>query len=219
MSTISDVSSSTLSNYTDASTGSAALDETDFLTLLVAQLENQDPLDPQDNSEFIAQLAQFSSLEQATTTNNNLEALLSSNQAIEQLSAFNLLGQTVTAEQSTFKLGDEPVEIGFDLEYSAETVSLSILDESNSVVSNIEVKDLNAGINFLSWDGTDTAGNNLPSGDYKVLATAIYDNNSSSVLTTLQRAQVTGIETGSETLLETSQGYLELSQLRSVNSF
>jgi flagellar basal-body rod modification protein FlgD len=218
MNSVSDVSPSALSSITSNSTGSVSLGEEDFLTLLVAQLEHQDPLDPQDNSEFIAQLAQFSTLEQQTSTNKNLEALLNSNQSIEQLSAFSLLGQTVTAEQDRFTLGDEAVEIGFDLEQSATNVSLAILDESNSVISTIEVENLATGINFITWDGTDSNGNQLSPGDYTVLATAIYGDDSSTALTTLQRAQVTGIDTSDQTLLETSQGSLKLSQLRSVSS-
>ncbi len=210
-------SSSTLSSYT-SSTSTSTLDKEDFLTLLVAQLENQDPLDPQDNSEFVAQMAQFSALEQQITTNEYLETLISSNQAIEQLSAFNLLGQTVVAEQDSFTLGDEGAEIGFSLDQDAESVTLAILDSSNSVVATIELEDLEAGTTFTTWDGTDNNGNSLSSGDYSVLATAIYSDDSSEYLTTLQRAVVTGIDTSSDTLLETSQGAMQLSQLLSVST-
>ncbi len=210
-------SSSTLSSYT-SSTSTSTLDKEDFLTLLVAQLENQDPLDPQDNSEFVAQMAQFSALEQQITTNEYLETLISSNQAIEQLSAFNLLGQTVVAEQDSFTLGDEGAEIGFSLDQDAESVTLAILDSSNSVVATIELEDLEAGTTFTTWEGTDNNGNTLSSGDYSVLATAIYSDDSSEYLTTLQRAVVTGIDTSSDTLLETSQGAMQLSQLLSVST-
>ena len=180
--------------------------------------ENQDPLDPQDNSEFVAQMAQFSALEQQITTNEYLETLISSNQAIEQLSAFNLLGQTVVAEQDSFTLGDEGAEIGFSLDQDAESVTLAILDSSNSVVATIELEDLEAGTTFTTWEGTDNNGNTLSSGDYSVLATAIYSDDSSEYLTTLQRAVVTGIDTSSDTLLETSQGAMQLSQLLSVST-
>ena len=217
MSVTSVDSSTALSSYTTSSEATS-LGKEDFLTLLVAQLENQDPLDPQDNSEFIAQMAQFSALEQQITTNDYLETLISSNQAIEQLSAFNLLGQTVTAEQDSFTLSDEAVEIGFSLDQAAENVTLAILDSSNSVVATLEIDDVDAGTTFVSWDGTDNNGNQLDSGDYSVLATAIYSSDSSEYLTTLQRAEVTGIDTSDDTLLETSQGYLELSQLVSVSS-
>ncbi len=210
-------SSSTLSSYT-SSTSTSTLDKEDFLTLLVAQLENQDPLDPQDNSEFVAQMAQFSALEQQITTNEYLETLITSNQAIEQLSAFNLLGQTVTAEQDSFTLGDEGAEIGFSLDQEAESVTLAILDSGNSVVATIELEDLEAGTTFTTWDGTDNNGNTLSSGEYSVLATAIYSDDSSEYLTTLQRAVVTGIDTSSDTLLETSQGSMQLSQLLSVST-
>ncbi len=216
---VSSVDSSTLlSSYTSSATSTSALDKEDFLTLLVAQLENQDPLDPQDNSEFVAQMAQFSALEQQITTNDYLQTLISSNQAIEQLSAFNLLGQTVVAEQDSFTLSDDGAEIGFSLEQDAESVTLAILDSSNSVVATIELDDVEAGTTFTDWDGTDNNGNKLAAGDYSVLATAIYSDDSSEYLTTLQRAVVTGIDTSSDTMLETSQGSLQLSQLLSVST-
>lgn len=215
---ISSVTDTSSSNYSSSLTGGSSLGKDDFLTLLVAQLENQDPLDPQENSEFIAQMAQFSALEQQITTNETLESILSSNQTIEQLSAFNLLGQTVVAEQDTFTLGSDEVELGFSLDQSAESVTLAILDDGGSVVATIDFDDAEAGTTFISWDGLDNSGNSLSTGDYSVLATATYSDESNESLTILQRAQVTGVDTSGDTLLETDQGSLNLSQLASVSS-
>lgn len=206
------------SNNSNYITGGNTLGKEDFLTLLVAQLENQDPLDPQDNSDFVAQMAQFSALEQQITTNETLESILSSNQIIEQLSSFSLLGQTIVAEQDTFTLGNDEVELGFSLNQSAESVTLAILDAGGSVVATLDFDDAEAGMTFISWDGLDNSGKALSPGEYSILATATYSDESSESLTTLQRAQVTGIDTAGETLLETDQGTLSLSQLVSVSS-
>ena len=214
---ISSVTDTTTSSSLSSVTSNNSLGKEDFLTLLVAQLENQDPLDPQDNAEFIAQMAQFSSLEQQITTNENLESLLTSNQTIEQLSAFNLLGQTVVAEQETFTLGTDDVELGFSLDEAAESVSMAILDSSGSVVNIIDFDDVESGNTFISWDGTDSDGNSLSAGEYSTLVTAIYSDGSSSSLPSLQRALVTGIDTSDEMLLETNQGSLSLSGLDSVS--
>ena len=215
---ISSVTDTSSSDYSSSITGGSSLGKDDFLTLLVAQLENQDPLDPQENSEFIAQMAQFSALEQQITTNETLESILSSNQTIEQLSAFNLLGQTVVAEQESFTLGSDEVELGFSLNQSAKSVTLAIIDANDGVVATVDFDDVEAGTTFISWDGLDNSGNSLSSGDYSVLATATYSDDSSEYLTILQRAQVTGVDTSGETLLETDQGSLNLSQLASVSS-
>ena len=208
----------TTSTTTSLTSSGTSLDQTDFLTLLVAQLEYQDPLDPQDNSEFVAQMAQFSSLEQQIATNDKLDTLLSTNQAIEQLSAYNLLGQTVVTAQDSFTLGDEPVELGFNLEQSAETVTLAILDSDGAVVATLDVDDVPEGTTYITWDGLDNNGNALPEGEYSCLTTAIYSDNSSEYLTTLQRAEVTGIDTSNGTQLETDQGTFDLSSVVSVKA-
>ncbi|MBN2645750.1 MAG: hypothetical protein JXR59_09790 [Desulfuromonadaceae bacterium] len=211
---VSSVTSSTLSSYT-TSTGST-LNQGDFLTLLVAQLENQDPLEPQSNTEFIAQMAQFSSLEQQIDTNEKLDSLLSTNQSIETLSSFSLLGQNVVAEQDSFTLADESIELGFSLEQPAESVSLAILNAEGSVVDTLEVEDVAEGMSFVSWDGQDSAGNALPTADYSCVVTACYSDNTTETLATLQRATVTGIDTSNGTAIDTDQGSFELTNLVSI---
>lgn len=215
---ISSVTDTSISSYTDSTSTSNTLGKEDFLTLLVAQLENQDPLDPQDNAEFIAQMAQFSSLEQQITTNDNLASLLSSNQAIEQLSAFNLLGQTIVAEQDSFTLGTDAVELGFTLDHAAETVTLGVFDSSGSMVASVDFDEVASGDTFTSWDGTNNSGDSLSQGEYVFVVTAQYSDNSSSAITGLQRAHVSGIDTSGETLLETSQGSFSLTDLAAVSS-
>ena len=218
MSVSSVTDSSAVSTLSSMTSSAASLGKEDFLTLLVAQLENQDPLEPQDNTEFVAQMAQFSALEQQITTNENLEDLISSNTSIQQLSAFNLLGQTVVAEQDSFTLGSEAVALGFDLDQSAELVNLAILDAEDNVVASLDVEDVSSGTTFVSWDGTSTSGASLPQGDYSVVATAVYSDDTSETLTALQKAVVSGIDTSSGTSLETDQGSLNLSQLVTVST-
>ncbi len=203
--------------FSSVASSASSLGKEDFLTLLVAQLENQDPLDPQDNTEFVAQMAQFSALEQQISTNENLTELIESNQAIEQLSAFNLLGQTVVAEQDSFSYAGESVELGFSLDQAAESVTLAILDADDNVVATLDVADVESGTTFVTWDGTDNSGTDLSAGEYSVLATALYSDSSSEYLTALQRAVVNGIDTSGSTMLETDQGTIDLSQLVTVS--
>ncbi len=210
--------SSATSSLSSITNSASSLGKEDFLTLLVAQLENQDPLDPQDNTEFVAQMAQFSALEQQITTNENLEDLISSNTSIQQLSAFNLLGQTVVAEQDTFVLGSEAVELGFDLDQAADLVNLAILDADDNVVASLDIEDASSGSTFISWDGTSTSGSSVPQGEYSVIATAVYGDDTSETLTVLQKAVVSGIDTSNGTALETDQGSLDLSQLVTVST-
>lgn len=73
------------------------LGQEEFLTLLITQLKNQDPLNPMQDKEFIAQLATFSSLEQTTTMNKNIQALLKEQRFLNAASATGLIGQEVTS--------------------------------------------------------------------------------------------------------------------------
>ena len=168
--TISSVTdtSSALNNYTSSASGNNTLGEEDFLALLVAQLENQDPLEPQDNTEFIAQLAQFSSLEAQTSTNDKLDELIAAQGSSEQTAAFSLLGQKVIVAADSFYLQGDSVDLGFSLDQSASTANLNVVDEEGATVASFTLVDLQEGYNFVNWDGTDSSGNQLVNGIYRM---------------------------------------------------
>ena len=120
------------------------LGKNDFLTLLIAQLRNQDPLNPASNTEFIAQLAQFSSLEQMTLMNANLEKSLESNinmtEAVSNAMIINYFGKYVTAETDSFIYdGKSPVELRFDLDSVASWGKLEITDESGYIITSVSL--------------------------------------------------------------------------------
>ncbi len=121
------------------------LGQNDFLTLLIAQLKNQDPLNPASNTEFIAQLAQFSSLEQMTLMNVNLEKSLESNinmtEAVSNAMIINYFGKYVTAETDSFIYdGTSPVELRFDLDSVASWGTLQIIDESGNIITSVSLE-------------------------------------------------------------------------------
>ncbi len=144
-----------------ATSSKKTLGQDDFLNLLVAQLQHQDPLDPQENSEFIAQMAQFSGLEQQVNTNERLDQLISAQGNVEQMSAFSLLGRNVIVASEDLYLQGDSVELGFSLDGEADDVTLEVLDEDGKVVTSFSMDDLKQGYNFVSWDGTDGSGKPL----------------------------------------------------------
>lgn len=160
--------SSTLSSYTSSTTGSNTLGEDDFLTLLVAQLQNQDPLDPQDNTEFIAQLAQFSSVEAQTSTNDKLDELIDAQSSSEQSAAFSLLGQEVIVASDSIYLQGDSVELGFSIDEAATGATLTVTNEDGDTVASFTLEDPEEGYNFVSWDGCDNSGNKLAKGTYDI---------------------------------------------------
>ena len=147
------------------------LGKEEFLQLLVVQLQNQDPLSPMESQEFAAQLAQFSSVEQLTSIDNNIKEGINTDfilsQTINNTLATSLIGKEITAMGNQVELTDgEPVDIFFDLADFSEQVTLTISDAAGNVVRTIEANGLSEGIRSLSWDGLDGDGTALPAGTY-----------------------------------------------------
>lgn len=150
-----------------AASQSSVLGKEDFLNLLITQLQNQDPLNPTDSTEFTAQLAQFSSLEQLSNVNDNLEQLQNYQAAANNSQAVSLLGKEVTANGNFLKLTDgEPIDCDFNLSNDAATAVVNIYDSTGGFVKAIESESLSAGRHTLVWDGTDNNGNPATDGSY-----------------------------------------------------
>ncbi|MFQ5499017.1 MAG: flagellar hook assembly protein FlgD [Candidatus Zixiibacteriota bacterium] len=161
------------------------LDKNDFLQLLVAKLQNQDPLKPMEDQDFIAQLAQFSSLEQM---NNIAEGIASSNkfdflqmQSINNTMAAGLIGKDVKAEYSTlYADGQSDATISFTMPTHADTVTFVIRDSSGNAVAQLTEENVPPGAQSIKWDGRDKLGNMVLEGIYSIEARAT-DVNGNSV--------------------------------------
>ncbi len=150
---------------------SSELDKNDFLQLLVTQLQFQDPLEPMADTDFIAQLAQFSQLESLSnmseTLDTNSEISYIMSQTIANTMAPSLIGKTVVAAGSEFTLAEEEsTEISFNLDASAATVTVNIYDENGDLARTIEMEDLAGGDHTIEWDGTNNSGTALAPGSY-----------------------------------------------------
>ena len=143
------------------------LGKNDFLQLLVAQLEAQDPLDPQSAEDFSAQLAQFSSLEQLTNVNENLTQIESFEQAVNNASLVNLIGKNVDSpgDRIDFKTG-ETQTLNFSVSEEAAQVEVNIFDSTGQLVTTLGLSNQSAGNNQAIWNGKDAAGKPVPSGAY-----------------------------------------------------
>jgi len=146
---------------------SQTLDKDDFLSLLITQLQHQDPLNPTDSVEFTAQLAQFSSLEQLGNVNANLIQLQNFQASINNSQAVSLIGKEITADGNFLQLTDgQPAGCNFKLAKDAAIVVVSIYDDAGGFVQTFESRNLSAGPHTLFWDGTDKSGNRVGAGDY-----------------------------------------------------
>ena len=156
-----------------AATGDSSLGKDDFLQILVAQLQAQDPLAPMEGQEFASQLAQFSSLEQLTNVNDNLEASQAFDVAMSNNSAIALIGKNVDAPGDTIDLKAGEVEsLSFSLDGDATDVSIDIFDSTGAKVSSIDLGAQSKGLREYVWNGTDSSGALLPAGNYTFNVTA-----------------------------------------------
>ena len=199
MTTISDTILS-LSSATEISSSSSTesseeiMGKEDFLTLLVAQLQNQDPLDPEDTSEFTSQLTQYSSLEQLMNLNDSFDAFTNSSQTLAQSDVMDLIGKDVVTEQSEFEFAGKPLEIGYQLDEAATSITIIIQDESGNSISTLTPSELGAGSHFIEWDGLDSNGNISADGQYTSKVEATDGSGEGIDITSLIRSTVVGIE-------------------------
>jgi flagellar basal-body rod modification protein FlgD len=145
-----------------------------FLRLLVTQLQSQDPTNPVQNEDFVAQLAQFTTLEQATNTNDLLGDLIAQDTQRTQLGLVNLIGRTVVSQGDMVSVGkeDQPI-LAYALSGDASVVTINILGKDGQVIRKIESNVLqHAGANKVQWDGLDAKGDRVPEGVYQFRAIA-----------------------------------------------
>ncbi|MFO7578182.1 MAG: flagellar hook assembly protein FlgD [Pelovirga sp.] len=179
----------------------------DFLKLLVAQLQHQDPLNPADPTEFTSQLAQFGQLEQLTNANKSLEQLAHMNGAVEKLSALSLIGQSVVAHASGFSYQGEPLQLGYQLDSPATQVTLYVQNQSGATLATIAGQQTAPGQHFVDWNGLDDTGTALPPGDYSLAIRAVDADEKMLGTAGLIKGRVEAIDlSGSAIRLETSSG-------------
>lgn len=143
------------------------LDGNAFLKLLTAQLGNQDPTKPVDSHEFVAQLAQFTSVELLQSLGGKLDSMLLAQAGANQTAVASLVGRDITYRTNQLQLEAEGgVPIGFDLQGEATEVTIVIRDSSGKTVRTIRLGAHDAGNGSTEWDGRAEDGTRLPPGDY-----------------------------------------------------
>lgn len=140
----------------------------EFLKLLVAQLENQDPMNPQENGEFVAQLAQFSSLEEAQNLGQSFDGFAANFQSSQHLQATSLVGRPVHVASDTTLLGNEgAISILAEIPVQAESATLNVYNSSGGLVDNFDLGAIKPGRNEFVWTGEDAGGQRYPAGVYR----------------------------------------------------
>ena len=138
----------------------------DFLTLLMTQLKNQDPTSPLDTNQFTSQLVQYSSVEQQINTNTSLTQLIQLTQGGELLQSSAMVGHQVQVQSDHIPLQDGSGSLQFTAP-AAGQVAIAISADSGAPIAIATVQ-ATKGVNAWTWNGTDSAGNTVPDGSYKV---------------------------------------------------
>ena len=185
-----------------AQTSQKTLGKEDFLEMLVAQLKNQDPLNPMDGTGFAAQLAQFSSLEQLTNMNEGIKSLGLYQMSMNNAQAVSLLGREVTVNNgNAVKAEGSSVDLTYELAADAKQVNVLIYDAQGELVKAIEMSNQKSGVNKVTWNL-----GSAPAGQYTYKVAALDGNGNDVSVATKMTGPVTGVHFKDKTIYLTVNG-------------
>lgn len=215
--------SSSTSTDTASATGTSALGKDAFLQLLVTQMKNQDPLSPQDNTQFVSQLAQFSSLESMNNLSSTVGTISTTFQSSQALQASALVGRSVTVEASTAQLtAGSSISGSVAIPTASASNTVGVYDANGNLVKSIDLGTQAAGTASFTWDGTDSSGAQVAAGNYSFKAISTVDG-ADTALTTYLPAVVNSVTmastAGGEMTLNLAGGSsVALSSVKSVGT-
>ncbi len=180
---------------TAAAADSVSETEDRFMKLLVAQMKNQDPLNPLDNAQVTSQLAQLSTVTGINKLNTTLEAFQASQQANQSFQAANMIGHGVFVAGSGLTLSSSKAILGAELAGAADTVKVTVLDSAGKTVNTMNLGAQKAGILSLAWDGKTDSGTTAADGNY-TFAVAATSAGQKVDATALAFGQVASVTTG-----------------------
>jgi len=209
--TVSTSTATSTTTDTTSTTHSTTLGQEDFLTILLAQLQYQDPNDPMDDKEMAAQLVQYSSLEMLTNINDGITSLVDATDADSVLSGVNYLGKSIKSTGYNLTVSDGTVStLYYSLGEAVTDVTANVYDTDGNLLSSVALGSKGIGDYSYVWDGKDSDGNTMSDGTYGVIIRA----ENSEGETVVVQSQISGVVTG----VKTSSGtvYLELEDGRTV---
>ena len=157
-----------------------------FLKLMITQMKNQNPMEPQDNGEFLTQMAQFGTVEGINKLQNSFSALSASLQSNQALQASALVGRKVLVPGQSGVLSPNGTLSGqIELPNGVSQLQLAVYNPQGELVRRMDLGDSSAGRVKFEWDGRDESGNALPAGNYIVRAEAMSQGTTKSFSTSI----------------------------------
>ena len=186
-----------LASAKDASGAKAVADDpqSKFLKLLVAQLKNQDPLNPVDNAQMTSQMAQISTVTGIDKLNTTLQSMATSFNASQSLQATSMIGRNVLVPGGTLQLQDGKAQGGASLAQPVDQLTVSIVDASGQVLHKVDLGPQQAGVVSFEWDGKTDNGATAVAGSYSFKIEAVQGGNKIDALA-LALGRVSGVTQG-----------------------
>jgi len=191
----------TNNSSTSSTSTNNTMDQNSFMKLLIAQMQNQDPMSPMDGTQFASQLAQFSSLQQLQNLNTSMTTSINANYALTQ-SINNTLSSTLIGKEVKIgggniqNSGQGTIQLGYTLPANASSVSITVTDSNGNVVKTLNNLPTASGDNKLSWDFSDNNGSTLPNGNYTYTVNATSMDGSSMTATPFIEGIISGVQFG-----------------------
>lgn len=172
-----------------------ALDKDAFMQLFVAQLKNQDPLNPLSDKDSTAQMAQFAQLEQMTNMTTMLKGIADGLKQMNTLQASGLIGKSVLADgNNVSKSGNKTSKIQLDIPKGVTSVKVNIHDKAGNIIRTVDLKDFSAGENDFVWDGKKSDGNSASDGIYRISVVAENKDGKKFLVKSQVEGEVSGVE-------------------------
>jgi len=190
-------------NTTGASTATKkneSLGQAEFMRLMTEQLKHQDPLKPLSNSEFIGQLAQFSTVQGISDLNTTVTGFTNALTGDQVLKGASLVGHSVLLPSSKLAITGNGASTGTVMAPDAGVVNLEISDASGVVVQKLVLNADGKGEVPFSWDGRNAKGDQMPTGSYSIKATHVAANGTNTAINTYVDATVDSVTIGSDGL-------------------
>jgi flagellar basal-body rod modification protein FlgD len=216
---VSTTSTATGTTNTTANSGAKSVTDTyqTFLSLLTANIRNQDPLSPMDTTQWTSQLVQYNSVEQQLKTNSLLESLVNQSTLSSMGQGVMYLGSTVTANTDTTALNDGSANWNYNLGADAGKVTINVKDSTGKIVYTTSGSELGAGDHTFSWDGTQTSGVKATSGNYTLSVAAQSAAGSDLTSTISVSGKVTGVvDEDGATILKLGKTSVKLTDVKEV---
>ncbi|TAK91781.1 MAG: flagellar hook assembly protein FlgD [Burkholderiaceae bacterium] len=163
-----------------------------FLTMLVAQMRNQDPLNPLDNSQVTSQLAQINTVNGIQQLNDTMSLLAGNFSNLQLMQGSNMIGHSVMVPGSTLNLKNSLGAAGFSLDQPADNVQVEVRNAAGQLMQRVDLGSKPAGVNGFTWDGITDQNTQAPDGKYSVKIKAM-QGSAEIAATTLSLGQVVSL--------------------------